>query len=93
MHFLRHLQDRANNVVILPTQYEVELAVGLEGVVDGDEERRLADGLQDLPLCPRVLRRLPLLHDGGLLEDLHRVQLAGVGAVALPGKEDFPVGC
>ena len=32
------------------TQHEVELGLGLEGVVHGDEEGRLPDGLQDAPL-------------------------------------------
>ena len=32
------------------TQNEVELGLGLEGVVHGDEEGRLADGLEDAAL-------------------------------------------
>lgn len=56
-----------------------------------DEERRLPYGLEDLPLCLGVLCGLSLLDDGGLLEHLHGVELARVGAVALPGQEDLAV--
>ena len=56
-----------------------------------DEEGRLADGLQDLSLRLGVLRRLPLLHDRRLLQHLHGVEVAGVGAAALPSQEHFAV--
>ena len=69
----------------------MQFAAGLECVVHGDEERTLPDGLQDLSLRLCVLRRLPLLHDGCLLQDLHGVQLALVAAVRLPGQKDFAV--
>ena len=57
-----------------------------------DEERGLPDGLQDLPLGLGVLGRLPLLDDGGFLQDLHGVEFAGVGPAAFAGEEHFAVG-
>lgn len=73
------------------TENEVQLGIRLEGVVERDEERRLADVLQHLALGPRVLGRLRLLHNGGLLQDLHGVQLAGVVTAHLPHQEHLAV--
>lgn len=73
------------------TQDEVQLGVGLEGVVEGHEEGGLANVLQHLALRARVFGRLGLLHDGGLLQHLHGVQLPGVVAAHLPDQEHFPV--
>ena len=73
------------------TEDQVELAIGLEGVVEGDQERRLPDGLQHLALCAGVLRGLGLLHDGRLLELLQGVQLARVPPAALPHQEHLAV--
>ena len=73
------------------TEDEVQLGVRLEGVVQRDEERRLADVLQHLPLGACVLRRLGLLHDGGLLQHLHGVQLPRVVAAHLPYQEHLSV--
>ena len=52
------------------TQDEVQLGLGLEGVVQGDQEGRLADVLQHLTLSAGVLGCLRLLHDGGFLQNL-----------------------
>ena len=52
---------------------EVELGGGLEGVVHGHEEGRLADRLQHLALCPCVLGGLLLLHNVCFLQHLHSV--------------------
>ena len=71
----------------------MELGGGLEGVVHGDEEGRLSDGLEDAALRLGVLRRLPLLHDRRLLQHLHRVQLTAVRAAPLPRQEHLPVRC
>ena len=71
----------------------MQLGGGLERVVHGDEEGRLADGLQHTPLRLGVLRRLPLLHDRCLLQHFHRVQLPAVRAATLPGQEHLPVSC
>lgn len=73
------------------TENEVQLGVRLEGVVERDEERGLADVLQHLPLGARVLGRLRLLHDGGLLQDFHGVQLASVVAAHLPHQEHLAI--
>lgn len=73
------------------TEDEVQLGVRLEGVVECDEEWRLADVLQDLALRPGVLGRLGLLHDGGLLQHLHGVQLPSIVAAHLPHQEHFAV--
>lgn len=54
------------------TQDEMELGLGLEGVVQCDQERGLADVLQHLSLCTRVLRCLRLLNDGCFLQHLRR---------------------
>ena len=59
----------------------------------GDEEGRLADGLQHAPFRLGVLRRLPLLHDRRLLQHLHRVQLTAVRARPLPRQENLAVRC
>ena len=59
----------------------------------GDEEGRLADGLQHAPFRLGVLRRLPLLHDRRLLQHLHRVQLAAGRAAPLPRQEHLAVRC
>lgn len=61
--------------------------------MQGNEERRLPDMLQHLPLRARVLGCLRLLHDGGLLQHLHGVQLARVVAAHLAHQEHFPVRC
>jgi len=53
----------------------VQLALGLEGVVQGDQEGRLANVLQHLPLGSRVLRRLGLLHNGRLLQHLEEAMM------------------
>ena len=70
----------------------MELGRCLEGVVHGDQEGRLADCLQHLPLCPCVLRCLLLLHNVCLLQDLHGIEVATVWAPDLPYKEHLPVG-
>ena len=54
---------------------EVELGGGLEGVVHGHEEGRLADRLQHLALCPCVLGGLLLLHNVRFLQHLHSIQI------------------
>jgi hypothetical protein len=61
----------------------VQFGVGLEGVVQGDEERRLAHSLQHLPLRLGVLGRLFLLDDRRLLQYFHGVQAAAVLAANL----------
>ena len=71
----------------------MELGLGLECVVQSDEEGRLADRLQHLSLGLGVLRGLGFLHDGGLLEHLHGIQLAIVRAANLPHQEHFAIGC
>jgi hypothetical protein len=70
----------------------MQLARGLECVVHGDEEGRLPDGLQHLPLGLGVLGRLALLHDRSLFKHLHGVEVADVGAVALASEKYFAVG-
>lgn len=72
-------------------EHQVKLGRRLEGVVHADQEGRLADGLQDLALRLGVLRRLPLLDDGGLLQDLHGEQVAGVNPRPLAGQEHLAV--
>lgn len=57
------------------TQDEVELGVRLEGVVQRDQERGLAHQLQHRALRARVLPRLGALHQRGLAQHLHGVQL------------------
>lgn len=74
------------------TENEVQLGIRLEGVVERDEERRLADVLQHLPLRPRVLGCLRLLHNRGLLQNLHGVELARVVAAHLPHQEHLAIG-
>lgn len=54
----------------LLTQDEMEFGLGLKGVVQRDQERRLANVLQNLPLCPCVFCRLRLLNDRCLLQNL-----------------------
>ncbi len=73
-------------------QNEMELGVRLKGVVESDEKGRLAHRRQHLPLRLDMLGRLGLLHNGRLLEHLHRVELAGVGAAALAHQKHLAVG-
>ena len=73
------------------TEDEVQLGVRLEGVVQRDEEGRLADVLQHLALGACVLGGLGLLHDGGLLQDLHGIQLPRVVAAHLAYEEHLSV--
>lgn len=82
---------KGNLMSTLLTENEVQLGIRLEGVVERDEERRLADVFQHLPLGARVLGRLCLLHNGGLLQDFHGVQLARVMPAHLPHQEHLPV--
>lgn len=74
------------------TQDEVEFGVCLESIVEGDEERGLPDGLEDLSLRLRMLQGLLLLDDGRLLQHLHGVQLAAVVAPQLPHQKHFAIG-
>ena len=69
----------------------MQLCFGLKGVVEGNEEGRVPDGLEDLALGLGVLRSLRLLHDARLLEHLHGVQVAAVGARHLANEEYLPV--
>lgn len=91
INFFLSLQNKGSLMSTVLTENEVQLGIRLEGVVERDEERRLADVLQHLPLGPRVLSRLRLLHNGGLLQDLHGVQLAGVVTAHLPHQEHLAV--
>lgn len=75
------------------TENEVQLGIRLEGIVKCDEERRLADVLQHLPLGARVFGRLRLLDDGGLLQNLHGVQLPRIVTAHFPHQEHLAVGC
>jgi len=59
--------------------------------VERNEERRLADGLEDLSLSHGVLRGLRLLDDAGLLEYLHGVQLTLVGTGHFTDEEHLSV--
>lgn len=58
------------------THDKMELGVRLEGVVQGDQEREVPDGLQHTTLGESVLQYLLLPHYRLLLEYLHGVQLA-----------------
>lgn len=78
-------------VVYILTENEVQLGVRLEGVVKRDKERRLANMLQHLALAARVFGRLCLLHDGGLLQHFHGVQLPGIVAAHFPHQEHLAV--
>lgn len=73
------------------TEYEVQLGIRLKGVVESDEERRLADVLQDLSLCARVFRGLGLLYNSGLLQDLHGIQLSCIMTAHFPHQEHLAV--
>lgn len=69
----------------------MQFTTGLEGVMHGHQEWTLPDRLQDLSLSLGVFGRLPLLDDGGLLQDLHGVELAFVAPMGLAGKEHLAV--
>lgn len=61
--------------------------------MQGDQEGRLSDSLQDLPLCLGVLSRLLLLYDGSLLQHFHGVQSTVVHAALLADQEHLAVRC
>lgn len=82
---------KGNLMSTVLTENEVQLGIRLEGVVECDEERGLADVLQHLPLGARVLGRLRLLHNGGLLQHFHGVQLSRVVPAHLAHQEHLPV--
>lgn len=73
------------------TENEVQLGIRLEGVVKCDEEWGLADVLQHLPLSARVFSSLCLLHNSGLFQNLHGVQLSGIVATHLPHQEHLSI--
>lgn len=75
------------------TENEVQLGIRLEGIVKCDEERRLPDVLQHLPLGACVFGRLRLLDDGGLLQNLHGVQLPRIVTAHFPHQEHLAVCC
>ncbi len=75
------------------TENEVQLLVGLEGVVQLHEERRGANDLENLSLCSRVLCVLRLLQERSLPNHLHRAQLQVVAAASLPHQKHLPVRC
>ena len=60
--------------------------------MQGDQERRVPDGLQHLSLSDSVFCRLGLVHDGCLLELLESVQLALVRSCDLAGEKHLAVG-
>lgn len=57
------------------TQDEVQLALGLKGVVKRDQEGRLTDVLQNLPLSASVFCCLCFLNDGCFFQDLEEQQI------------------
>ncbi len=59
--------------------------------MEGDEKRKISDGLQYIPLSECVLHHLPLLHNGGLLQNLHSKQLPFLPIIDLSDKEDLPI--
>lgn len=69
----------------------MQLGIRLEGIVKCDEERRLADVLQHLPLCPCVFSSLCLLYNSGLLQNLHGIQLPRIMTTHFPHKEHLAV--
>lgn len=69
----------------------MQLGIRLEGIVKCDEEWGLADVLQHLPLSARVLSGLGLLHNRGLFQHLHGVQLPRIVATHLPHQEHLSV--
>lgn len=73
------------------TENEVQLGVRLEGVVQCDEERRLADVLQHLPLRPRVFSSLCLLYNSGLFQNLHGIELPCIMTTHFPHQEHLAV--
>ena len=75
------------------TENEVQLLVGLEGVVQRHQERRGANDLENLSLCSHVFRGLRLLQERSLPHHLHREQLLVVAAASLPHQKHLPVRC
>jgi len=75
------------------TENEVQLGVGLEGVVQGDKKRRLAHCLQHLTLCLGVLSGLLLLNYARLLQHFHGVEAPVINATLLTNQEYFAVCC
>lgn len=63
----------------------------LESVVQGHQEWRLPDVLQDLPLGPCVLCGFGLLHYCGLFQDFHGVQLASVVTADFTNQKYFSI--
>lgn len=73
------------------TKDEVQLGIRLEGIVKCDEEWRLADVLQHLPLCTRVFSSLCLLYNCSFLQNLHGIQLSCIVTTHFPHQEHFAV--
>lgn len=73
------------------THNEVQLRLGLEGIVQGDQEGEIPDCLQDAAFGERVLHHFPLLDDGGLLQDLHGKQLPLVHVTHLAHQEHLAI--
>ena len=71
----------------------MEFGIGLEGIVEGDEERRLSNGFEDLSFGHGVLGGLLLLNDGRFLEHFHGVERPVVVAAPLTHQKHFPVSC
>ena len=88
-----HKQKEGHIMIYMPlTQDQVKLGVGLEGIVQSDQEGGVSYRLQHLSLCDGVLRGLGLVHDGCFLQLLEGVQLALVRAGDLAREEDLAVG-
>lgn len=69
----------------------MQLGIRLEGVVKCDEEWRLTDVLQHLPLRPCVFSSFCLLYNCGFLQNLHGVQLPRIMTAHFPHQEHLAV--
>lgn len=73
------------------TKNEVQLGIRLEGVVKCDEEWRLPNVFQHLPLSACVFSSLCLLYNSGLLQNLHGIQLPCIMTAHFPYQEHLAV--
>ena len=71
----------------------MELRLCLEGVVEGDQEGEVPDGLQDVAFGEGVLHHFPLLNDGGFLQHLHGKQFSLVTLCDFTHQKHLAIAC
>lgn len=69
----------------------MQLRICLEGIVKCDQEWRLADVLQHLPLRPCVFSSLCLLYNSCFLQNLHGIQFPCIMTTHFPHQEHLAV--